>query len=38
MAAFPSLNIVAVATAHNKGEIGRPLEAILEHLVPLFVK
>lgn len=38
MAAFPSLNVVAVATAHNKGEIGRPLQAVLEHLVPLFMK
>ena len=38
MAAFPALNIVAVATAHNKGEIGRPLQAVLEHLVPLFLK
>ena len=38
MAAFPSLNVVAVATAHNKGEIGRPLHAVLEHLVPLFMK
>ena len=38
MAAFPALNIVAVATAHNKGKIGLPLQAILEHLVPLFMK
>jgi CubicO group peptidase (beta-lactamase class C family) len=38
MATFPELNIVAVATAHNKGKIGLPLQAVLEHLVPLFVK
>ena len=38
MAAFPALNVVAVATAHNKGKIGLPLQAILEHLVPLFMK
>ncbi|MCP4849441.1 MAG: serine hydrolase [Verrucomicrobiaceae bacterium] len=38
MATFPELNIVAVATAHNKGKIGLPLQAVLEHLVPLFVQ
>ena len=38
MATFPELNIVAVATAHNKGQINLPLEAVLEHLVPLFIK
>lgn len=38
MATFPELNIVAVATAHNKGQIDLPLQAVLEHLVPLFVK
>jgi CubicO group peptidase (beta-lactamase class C family) len=36
MATFPELNIVAVATAHNKGEIGKPLQAIMDHLIPLF--
>ena len=38
MATFPELNIVAVATAHNKKQIGLPLNAILEHLIPLFLK
>jgi CubicO group peptidase (beta-lactamase class C family) len=38
LATFPELNIVAIATAHNKGQIGLPLQAVLEHLVPLFVK
>jgi len=38
MATFPKLNIVAVATAHNKKQIGLPLNAILEHLIPLFLK
>ncbi|MEE2715078.1 MAG: serine hydrolase [Verrucomicrobiota bacterium] len=38
MATFPELNIVAVATAHNKKQIGPPLNAILEHLIPLFLK
>jgi CubicO group peptidase (beta-lactamase class C family) len=37
MATFPELNIVAVATAHNKKQINLPLQAILEHLIPLFV-
>lgn len=36
MATFPKLNLVAVATSHNKGQIGKPLEAILNHLIPLF--
>jgi len=36
MAIFPNLNLVAVATSHNKGQIGKPLEAILNHLVTLF--
>ena len=38
MATFPKLNLVAVATSHNKGQIGKPLEAILNHLIPLFEK
>ena len=38
MATFPELNIVAVATAHNKKQISLPLDAILEHLIPLFTK
>ena len=38
MATFPELNIVAVATSHNKGDIGAPLDAIQTHLLPLFVK
>ena len=38
MSAFPELNLVAVATSHNKGQIGKPLEAILNHLIPLFKK
>ena len=38
MATFPELNIVAVATAHNKKQTGLPLNAILEHLIPLFLK
>jgi len=36
MAAFPDLNIVLVATAHNKKAIGLSLQAALEHLIPLF--
>lgn len=36
MATFPELNLVAVATSHNKGLIGKPLEPILNHLVPLY--
>ncbi|MEO0445686.1 MAG: serine hydrolase [Verrucomicrobiota bacterium] len=36
MAAFPELNLVAVATAHTKNGIGKPLNAILQYLVPLF--
>lgn len=36
MATFPELNVVAVATAHNKKQIGLPLQAITEHLLPLF--
>jgi CubicO group peptidase (beta-lactamase class C family) len=36
MAVFPGLNLVAVATADNKKEIKLPLNAILEHLTPLF--
>jgi CubicO group peptidase (beta-lactamase class C family) len=35
MSVFPSLNLVAVATADNKKEIKLPLDAILEHLIPL---
>lgn len=38
MATFPELNIVAVATAHNVKAIALPLQAILEHLLPLFVE
>ncbi len=38
MATFPELNLVAVATAHNKGQIKLPMQAMLEHLVPLFTK
>ena len=38
MATFPELNIVTVATAHNKKQIGLPLNAILEHLIPLFLQ
>ena len=38
MATFPELNIVVVATSHNKGNIGAPLKAIQGHLLPLFVK
>ena len=36
MALFPQRNIVAVATSHNKGQIGKPLVAILDQLIPLF--
>jgi CubicO group peptidase (beta-lactamase class C family) len=36
MATFPDLNIVLVATADNKKAIGLPLQAALEHLIPLF--
>jgi len=36
MSVFPSLNLVAVATADNKKEIKLPLNAMLEHLIPLF--
>ena len=36
MATFPELNLVAVATSHNKGQIGKPLEAILNYFIPLF--
>ncbi|MDG1893635.1 MAG: serine hydrolase [Fuerstiella sp.] len=36
MATFPNLNIVMVATAHNSKGIGLPLQAALEHLIPLF--
>ena len=38
MATFPELNIVAVATAHNQKQINLPLNAILEHLIPLFAE
>lgn len=37
MGTFPELNMVVVATAHNKKGISFPLKAILEHLVPLFI-
>ena len=36
MATFPDLNLVLVATAHNKKAIGLPLQAAMEHLIPLF--
>ncbi len=36
MSVYPELNIVVVATSHNKGEIGKPLDAVLGHLIPLF--
>ena len=38
MATFPELNIVAIATSHNQGNIGAPLDAMQTHLLPLFVK
>jgi CubicO group peptidase (beta-lactamase class C family) len=38
MSIFPRLNLVMVATSHNKGKIGAPLEAVLDHLIPLFGK
>ncbi len=40
MATFPEQNVIAVATATNKmkGGIGKPLNAVLEHLMPLFVE
>ena len=38
MSIFPGLNLVAVATADNKKEIKLPLDAMLEHLIPLFKK
>jgi len=36
MSMFPDLNVVLVATSHNKGQIDRPLEATLKHFIPLF--
>ena len=36
MSIFPDLNLVAVATADNQKNIGAPLQAILDHLIPLF--
>ncbi|MDC3225088.1 serine hydrolase, partial [Mariniblastus sp.] len=36
MSIFPKLNLVAVATAHNKKSINLPLKAIVDHLLPLF--
>ena len=38
MSIFPKLNLVMVATSHNKGKIGAPLKAALDHLIPLFQK
>ncbi|MCP4784878.1 MAG: serine hydrolase [Fuerstiella sp.] len=38
MATFPEQNIVLVATADNKRAIGLPLQAAMEHLIPLFLK
>lgn len=35
MSIFPELNLVAVATAHNKKSINLPLKAIVDHLLPL---
>lgn len=36
MSTFPDLDIVLVATSHNKGNINAPLQAALDHLIPLF--
>ena len=36
MSIFPELNLVAVATAHNKKSINLPIKAIVDHLLPLF--
>jgi CubicO group peptidase (beta-lactamase class C family) len=36
VATFPELDIVLVATADNKKGIGLPLQAAIEHLIPLF--
>lgn len=36
MSVYPDLNIVVVATSHNKGNIQKPLDAVLGHLIPLF--
>jgi len=38
MAAFPDQNAVLVATAHNRKGIGLPLQAAIDHLMPLFTK
>jgi CubicO group peptidase (beta-lactamase class C family) len=38
MATFPDLNIVMVATADNKKAIGLPLQAAMDHLIPLFTE
>lgn len=38
MGTFPELNMVVVATAHNHKAIKLPLQAMLEHLVPLFIE
>lgn len=39
MSIYPDLNMVVAATAHNKkGGIGTPLNAVLEHLIPLFTQ
>ena len=39
MSIFPKLNVVAVVTSHNKkGQNGKPLDAIMSHLIPLFEK
>ncbi len=37
MGTLPELNIVIVATAHNKKAISLPLKAVMEHLIPLFI-
>jgi len=38
MGTLPELNMVVVATAHNKKNIRAPLNAILDHLIPLFTE
>lgn len=36
MSFLPDLNLVMVATSHNKGDIAKPLTAAYGHLIPLF--
>jgi len=38
MSTFPDHNIVLIATSHNKGNINAPLQAAIDHLIPLFTK